>query len=228
MASSISRIREDFDRIALLTESHGGSRDTYYKFLLRSIPPHCEKILDIGCGAGEFTRLLASSAKSVTGIDLSPQMIRLAEQQSAGYSNIEYVTDDVMRLSLPDESYDCVVSIATLHHLPLNEALQKMKNLLKAGGVLVINDLVADAGLADKAMGVFACGVSVARRVWKTGRIRPPKQLREAWNEHGKGETYLTLDEVKEMCRQHLPGARIHRHLLWRYTVIWNKSALSQ
>ena len=223
MKASIDQIREEFDRIALLTERHGIASDIYHNYLIQFLPPHSENALEIGCGTGEFTRLLATRARSVVAIDLSSQMMRLAKSQSANCQNIEYLPGDVMRLSLPAEAYDCIVSMATLHHLPLVEALLKMKDALRPNGVLIIHDLVAADGLIETATSALAYPASVARRFWQTGRIRPPREVREAWDEHCRNEVYLTLAEVREMCRQYFPGARIQRHLLWRYTVVWNK-----
>ena len=226
MTVSTHQVREDFDRIALLTEQGGAvERALYHSYLLSHLPPQCESALEIGCGAGAFTRLLATRAGRVVGSDLSPQMIRRAlEQQSVSGSHIEYILGDVMCLSLLPESFDCIVSIATLHHLPLAQALLKMKDALKPGGRLIIHDLVADEGLVDRGISALAYPVNAALRFWHTGRILPPKELRAAWNEHGRHESYLTLTEVKEMCRRYLPGARVRRHLLWRYTVVWSKS----
>jgi ubiquinone/menaquinone biosynthesis C-methylase UbiE len=223
MSASTHQIREEFDRIALLTERHGSVGDFYHNQLARHIPPHAEKAFEVGCGAGQFTRLLASRVRSVVALDLSSQMIRLAKSQSADYKNIEYLHGDFMRLSLPAQAYDCIVSIATLHHLPLEQALLKMKNALKPNGVLILHDLVADDGIVDRGMSVLAYPVSVAWRFWKTGQIRMPGEVRKAWAEHGKSEVYLTIAEVREMCRQYLPEALAERHLLWRYTVVWCK-----
>jgi ubiquinone/menaquinone biosynthesis C-methylase UbiE len=223
MNTSTHQIREEFDRIALLMERHGSVRDVYRNYLSQQFPPHFENALEIGCGTGEFARLLATRARSVVAVDLSPQMIRLAEARSANCRNIEYLQGDVMRLSLPAEGYDCIVSMATLHHLPLGEALLKMKDALKPNGVLIIHDLVAADGLVERFRSALAYPVSVARRFWKAGRMRAPREVREAWAEHGKGEVYLTLNEVSEMCQQYLPGARIQRHLMWHYTVVWHK-----
>jgi len=227
MSASMRQVREEFDRIALLTEREGGrgAGDIYYDHLLRLLPPRPENVLEVGCGAGAFTRLLASRARSVTALDLSPEMIRLARLQSAGRDNVEHVLGDFMQLSVPAEGFDCVVSIATLHHLPLAPALLKMKGALKPGGVLVINDLVADGGLADSCLSALAWPVSAARRFLKTGRPRIQREVREAWAEHGRNEPYLTMAGVREMCREHLPSARVKRHVLWRYTVVWCKHA---
>jgi SAM-dependent methyltransferase len=223
MNASMYQIREDFDRIALLSESHGCLSDIYHHYLINHLPSHYENALESGCGTGEFTRILASRAQSITAIDISPQMLRLAQKQSANFSNIEYLLGDIMRTTLPSENYNCVVSIATLHHLPLEQALLKMKDALKPGGTLIIHDLVRDDRFFDRLISMLACPVSVTRRFWKTGRMRAPRDVRKAWAEHGKGEVYLTLDEVREVCRQYLPEAHIKRHLLWRYTVVWRK-----
>lgn len=225
MDESTPRIREEFDRIALLNERHGSGRvgDIYHDYLMQHLPPRLENALEIGCGSGEFTRHLASRARNVVALDLSSEMIRLAKARSASYPNIEYQLGDVMRLPLPAEEFDCIVSIATLHHLPLEQALLKMKDALKPNGMLVIHDLAADDSILDRGMSALAYPVSVLRRFWNTGQMRMPREVRKAWAEHGKHETYLTLSEVREMCRQYLPEALIKRHLLWRYTVVWRK-----
>jgi ubiquinone/menaquinone biosynthesis C-methylase UbiE len=223
MSAPVDQIREDFDRIALLAESHGDVGDTYHGYIQRHLPLHCESALEVGCGTGRFTRLLAGRARKVVAVDLSPQMIRLARQYSAAYPHIEYVLGDAMRLSLPAESFDCIASLATLHHLPMEQALSKMKNTLKPNGVLIIHDLVADDGLVDRVRTALAYPATVAKRFWRRGRLRDAREVRKAWEEHGKGEAYLTLNGVREMCRQYLPGAQIRRHWLWRYTVIWHK-----
>lgn len=225
MTISTRQVRSDFDRIALLTERCGGEREIYHRYLLSQLPERCESALEVGCGDGAFTRRLAARAQRTAGIDLSPQMLRLARARSASYTSVDYILGDVMRLSLPSESYDCIVSIATLHHLPLAPALEKMKSMLKPGGVLLIHDLLADAGPFDRGLSALALPVNLCLRLWKTGRLLPPKILREAWAAHGKHETYLTLREVREICDEYLPEAMVRRHLLWRYTVVWYKCA---
>jgi SAM-dependent methyltransferase len=227
MDEATSRVREEFDRIALLTERHGGDRagGVYYNYLMRQLPPRLESALEIGCGSGSFTRLLASRARNVLALDLSPEMIRMAKAESSSHTNVEYRPGDVMRLALPAEGFDCVVSIATLHHLPLEPALLRMKDALKPGGVLVIHDLVSDGGVIDRGLSALAYPLSAARRFWETGRVRTPREVREAWDAHGRDEVYLTPAEVREMCRRHLPRALFKRHLFWRYTVAWRKRA---
>jgi hypothetical protein len=59
----------------------------------------------------------------------------------------------------------------------------------------------------------------------KTGRFRPPLAVRRAWAEHGRDEIYLTLAEVRSLCEDLLPGAIVTKHLLWRYSIIWQKTS---
>jgi ubiquinone/menaquinone biosynthesis C-methylase UbiE len=74
MSAPTHRVREEFDRIALLTESHGGGAgDVYYDYLVRCLPPRPEKVLEIGCGAGAFTRLLAPRARVASRPSIFPR-----------------------------------------------------------------------------------------------------------------------------------------------------------
>lgn len=222
MKASTEQIREDFDQTAMLPE-HGGPLDAYYGWLLRHLPPQCESALEIGCGTGSFTRRLATSARKVTGLDLSPQMIHLAREQSADYPNIEYLIGDLLQLAMPEESFGFVISIATLHHLPAERALLKIKSLLAPGSLLIIHDLIADNGLLEMCRSALAAPLNLALRFLKTGRPWPRREVRAAWAAHGQHDVYLTLAEVKKLCEQFLPGAQIRHHLLWRYTIIWRR-----
>ena len=49
------------------------------------------------------------------------------------------------------------------------------------------------------------------------------KEVREAYAEHGKTDTYATLPQIKQVCDAILSGAQINRHLFWRYSIIWKK-----
>jgi trans-aconitate methyltransferase len=51
-------IREDFDRLAQFDADAWSHNSHYHAYLLRHVPPRCADSLDVGCGAGAFTRLL--------------------------------------------------------------------------------------------------------------------------------------------------------------------------
>lgn len=216
-------IQSDFDRIALLTDEGWNHNAHYHARLLNQIPQRCRRILEIGCGAGEFSRLLAARAESVLAIDLSPQMIRLARERSKLYANVEFVNADVLTYQLPDDYFDCVATLTTLHHLPAERVLGRIKKTLKPGGVFVCLDLYQRSNLSDLLFDGVAYPLNLFLRLMKTGRPRPPREVREAYAKHGETDTYLTLSQVERVCANVMPGAQVSRHLFWRYSVVWKK-----
>lgn len=224
----MQQVREDFDRIALLTADEAEAPKPYSDYLLRQIPSDCDRLLEIGCGFGAFTRVLADRARHITAIDLSPQMIEVAKDRSGRYPNLEFILGDFLQLEIPDATYDCIVSIATLHHLPASEALKKMKSALRPGGVLIIHDLLDPDGLFDKALDFIRLPLSCAQQFLQTGRPRSARAVREAWAEHGKHDTYLRAKDVRAMRDEHLAGGNVHTHFLWRYTIVWHKPCQPQ
>jgi predicted TPR repeat methyltransferase len=75
-------VQADFDRIALLANDCWNHNNHYHGFLLQHAPSHCAEALGIGCGTGVFARLLAARADHVLALDLSPNMIQIAMDQS--------------------------------------------------------------------------------------------------------------------------------------------------
>jgi 2-polyprenyl-3-methyl-5-hydroxy-6-metoxy-1,4-benzoquinol methylase len=216
-------VQRDFDRIAALSQARWDHNAQYHGYLSRHIPTYCEAALDVGCGTGTFSRLLAERAGRVVALDLSPRMIEVAKERSKQYANIEFEVADATEWVPGSEQFDCVVSIAMLHHVAAEEMLVKMAGLLRDGGTLAILDLCESEGLKDLFREMAAVPVSMALRLIKTGRLREPPEVRAAWTEHGRHDTYATLSEARRVCERVLPGARVRRHLLWRYSIIWRK-----
>jgi len=226
----MSAIEKDFDRLAQLDDGGWTHNNHYHKFLLRHVPRNCLRALEIGCGTGAFARRLAKLSQQVTALDLSAEMIRVARSRSGRLDNLEYQCADVMSCDLPNENFDCVATIATLHHLPLRKALARLKNSIKAEGVLLVLDLFEPErslrkvnGWRDAFLNVAALGTSGSLRLIHNGRLRPPRAVRAAWNEHGKTDSYPTMESVRALCTELLPGAQLRQHLLWRYSIVWRK-----
>jgi ubiquinone/menaquinone biosynthesis C-methylase UbiE len=222
MDESMHKVRADFDRIALLS---GDSihNDSYLGYLLRHVPWGCDDALEIGCGTGAFSRLLAQRARRVLALDLSPNMIQLARKRARDYPNVDFQCADATEWDYPPEGFDCIASVATLHHLEMTAMLSKMKRALKKGGTLLILDLFENEGAVDTLTSLVAMPVSMSLRLLQTGRLRAPRAVREAWDEHGRTDSYLTLTQVRNICVEMLPGAKVRKHLLWRYSIIWTK-----
>src|SRR6267378_4419292 len=211
----MSTIQKDFDRIALVSPDGSLQNNHYHNFLLRRLPSNCDDVLEIGSGKGEFSRRLAASSGRVLALDLSPEMIRIARAHSEHLPNIEYQLADVMSYDLPPDHFDCIASIATLHHLPLREIILKMKAALKPEGVLLILDLfepernlVKPAGFFDSVIvNALAIPLSVGLRLIHHGRLLPSRAARDAWAAHERHDIYPTMDEVRAVCAEILPGA---------------------
>lgn len=225
MAETMSTVQADFDRLALLSGEEWDHSSQYHDFLLRYLPSPCRESLEIGCGAGAFSRLLAKSSDRVLALDLSPNMIRIAKERSALFPNIDFQVADVMSRELPREKFDCIATVATLHHLPMAEVLPKIKSALKVNGVLLILDLFQAEGLVDAVTSALAVPVSIGLKLIRHGRVTTPRHVRAAWAEHGRHDSYLTLAQVHRVCADMLPGAAVRKHLLWRYSIIWKKAA---
>jgi SAM-dependent methyltransferase len=214
----------DFDQIALLPSSGFDHNAHYHDVLLRVLPPHTNQALDVGCGTGQFTRLLAARADRVLALDLSANMIAGARRQSAAFRNIDFRQADALNWDWPTERFDSIVSVAALHHLPTEDILAKMKAALRSGGILAVLDLRRTANMAERLLlGAIAFPSSMALHLFHTGRLRPEPEVRRMWIEHGKTDRYLSVEDVRRICRPILPGATIRRHLLWRYSLVWRK-----
>jgi SAM-dependent methyltransferase len=217
----ILRHAADFDRIALLPDDGFDHNSCYHDFLMRQLGARMDHVLDLGCGTGRFSRLLAERANLVTGIDVSANMIEAARRQSAGSARMRFVHADALQWDWPDEQFEAIVSIATLHHLPLGEILPKIKSALRPGGVFAMLDLRRCGLLGSTVPAPYA----MLLRLIHTGRFREDAETRRLWAEHGKTDRYLTIGEVRRICAPILPEARIRRHLLWRYSMVWRKPA---
>ena len=216
-------VEADFDRLALLDEEGWTANNHYHNFLLKHVPQNCENALEIGCGTGAFARLLAERSKLVVALDLSSEMIRIARTRSHTIHNLEFQLEDVMTYDFPESHFDYVCSIATLHHLPQRELLLKIKKALRPGGVLVVLDLVESRSVIERMLDVTGMGVSVSLRLVHNGRLKPPAEVRKAWEEHGQHDAYLTVSQVRTLADEILSGAVVKRHLLWRYSLVYHK-----
>lgn len=99
-------------------------------------------VIDLGGGTGFLSEGLAPSVASVHLVESSPEMLAVARQKLAGFSNIQYHQADGLAIPLPDESVDAVLANMYLHHIAEpGQALAEITRLLRPGGRVVITDL---------------------------------------------------------------------------------------
>lgn len=97
-------------------------------------------ILDVGCGTGSLSLLLAESGHAVTGIDFSPGMIAAARAKAAASAtNVRFALGDAAAPDLPAISFDAIVCRQALWALPdRRAALSNWATLLHDGGRLIL------------------------------------------------------------------------------------------
>jgi MPBQ/MSBQ methyltransferase len=108
---------------------------------LDQLPPGTT-VLDVGCGIGGSSRILAREyGFVVTGITISPQQVNRAQQLTPADLPVQFQVDDAMAMSFPDASFDVVWSIEAGPHMPDKAVFAKeLLRVLKPGGVLVVAD----------------------------------------------------------------------------------------
>lgn len=217
-------IKADFNEIALLgPEPAWNHNNCYFPYLLRRIPPGAETCLDIGCGKGELSALLAERVRKVVAVDFAENMIAFARRENAR-GNIEYVPGDILEMDFPPASLDVIISTATAHHLPFEWLLEFAKEKLRPGGRLLLLDLARARTVADYIVWGAAFFPNAAMNLIKNGRLhKDDPHAAELWRRHGRHDTYMTLGEIRRLAEKHLPGAAVRRLLFWRYSLIWEK-----
>ena len=131
-------------------ELHSAMAERWMKEIRAQLPAGERlRILDVGCGAGFFSVLLAKEGHRVTGVDLTPDMIEnakiLAAEENA---DCEFIVMDAENLDFPDGTFDVVISRNLTWTLPhVRRAYRDWVRVLKKGGVLLNFD--ANYGLSD-------------------------------------------------------------------------------
>ncbi|HEY3542611.1 MAG TPA: class I SAM-dependent methyltransferase [Gaiellaceae bacterium] len=105
-------------------------QDVAFDELLAAAP---RRVLDAGCGRGDFAERLASAGLDVVGLDQSERMIELTRARG-----IEAVVGDIARLPFPEASFDAACANHVLYHLPdVDRGLAELARVLRPGARLV-------------------------------------------------------------------------------------------
>jgi ubiquinone/menaquinone biosynthesis C-methylase UbiE len=102
-----------------------------------------KKVVELGCGTGEYVLWYAThGAADATGVDLSEGSLALAEEKrrSGSVSNARFVARDILKLDLPDNTFDYSYSVGVLHHTgDPYRGFQHLCRITKPGGVVVVS-----------------------------------------------------------------------------------------
>jgi tRNA (cmo5U34)-methyltransferase len=157
--STLAEIAARFDRnVDLYSNLEGGqptATDAAFsmELIVDSIlacSPHLKSVLDVGCGAGNYTLRLLSrkSPLDCTLLDLSGPMLTRAKERitRVNEGRSQFVQGDIRTAQLPEDSYDAIMAAAVLHHLrddgDWEKVFARLYSLLKPGGSLWISDFI--------------------------------------------------------------------------------------
>lgn len=144
------RVLDQFTRqagayAALVNTQQAGPRADPLIGLMEPQADH--RVLDVGCGSGQFAVAIASMVAEVVGVDLTPAMLDQARAHAVamGIGNVRWEVGDSVALPVEDASFDVVVSRSMFHHAAQPAAtLAEMRRACAAGGRLFVSDLSPD------------------------------------------------------------------------------------
>ncbi|MEO8253845.1 MAG: class I SAM-dependent methyltransferase [Flavobacterium sp.] len=157
--STVNEIKERFDnevgRFSNLETGQVATMDAKLSLELitctaRAVKPDAKTILDLGCGAGNYTLKMLSKVPDLncTLIDLSPNMLNKAKERvsEATTGEVKTIQGDIREIELPKNHFDIILAGAVLHHLREDAdwelVFQKLFDSLTLGGCFLISDLL--------------------------------------------------------------------------------------
>jgi SAM-dependent methyltransferase len=205
-----------FDPIAEMYERYADINDAVFRpHLERMLPASGQRGIDLGCGSGRFTGLLADRCGEVLGVDVAEREVAIAEAKRAR-PNIEYRVVSLLDVSAEkDGPFDVVLSVNTLFHLfadrDVDDVLGHVRSLVAPGGTAVIVDVVTPgprAILIHRWWGVTDAARTLRRRrslgdAWAVLRLRQ----HPVWMQHARRNQPLTRPDFHERYEAHFPGA---------------------
>ena len=218
---SYDHLAARYDRISALL---GAELRTW---LLFHLPARGDRALDLGCGTGRPTALLADRYDEVLAVDLSGPMVEFARRRRPA-PNVRYEQRDLRDVTTDqDGRFDLVFSAYALHHVELDSALHRIRSLVRPGGQVLLVDVVDDRSavprqwLRRQAWRTLAADLRYRRRPLRDAVELLRLQLDPDWLDHQAGERLRSAADWDAHCRVVLPGATITplhraRALDWR------------
>ena len=146
-------------------------------------------LVELGCGTGFYTPVLAAVADSVVATDLSTGMIAFAKQRTSA-ANVKFQPEDCERTSFPAESFETAFISLVMHFTEPSKTVAEMHRILKPGGTLIIANLDP---LALKGLARLRCWTRILYHGFVGYRTKPPK---------GFGKNLMTGNQLRELLEK--------------------------
>jgi ubiquinone/menaquinone biosynthesis C-methylase UbiE len=115
----------------------------YRRALARHLSAFAGEVLDLGCGTGIFTEMLAPRCKRMVGIDIAASLVDKARAKCANLDNVNFVETSATSLPFGDSEFDAVVSFGeTISHIQdFGKAFAEVGRVLRPGGIFLFSVL---------------------------------------------------------------------------------------
>ncbi len=181
---------------------------TYLHTLLEERNARPRRILDLACGTGNVTELLAQEGYDVTGVDIAPEMITQARHKAAEHGlAIGYHVQDAAELDLPGERFDlCISLFDSLNYIiepdRLARALTRVVAHLTGNGLFIF-DPNTDFALVNQ--------------FFDQDNLGSDDRLRYQWRSEYFADTRLCRVQMRFWFRQDDGTDRIFEEIHWQY-----------
>ncbi|MFI7006520.1 class I SAM-dependent methyltransferase [Streptomyces sp. NPDC050145] len=190
----------------------------FHRWILRQVPKHFDRALDIGSGTGDLARLLGHRANKVLGVDSDPVIVAQARHLTPTGTPVAFTVADAMT-NTPAGRFEVITCVAAIHHLPFAQALDTFRRLLAPGGRLVVVGLFRPQTRGDHLLGLTSVPLNPAMGWLKNKGRRSPRPLSMTAPTRAADMTFADLACTAQAL---LPGVQLRRRLFWRYTLVWH------
>lgn len=212
---------EEFDDLAALVEK---AREGHFARLLDEQIPFGARVLECGCGTGQFSNFLGIAHRTVFGTDLALNSLSMAEdfRRKHQLERVFFLQMNLFRPVFPPRSFDYIICNGVLHHTaqPAN-GFGQLARLLRPGGYLIVG-LYHRYGRIPTDFRRFLFRLTGERFQFLDPRIRKValgKQRRDAWyadqyqnpheSKHTVSEVLTWLDRFDCELVKTIPGTRL-------------------
>lgn len=107
--------------------------------MLSSVIKEGDKVLELGCGTGYFTKELIRFNAEITAIDISPELIEEA-RKTIQAENVSFNIQNACQMEFIDNIFDVVLGSSVLHHLDLEKAVSEIYRVMRPGGLIAFTE----------------------------------------------------------------------------------------
>jgi SAM-dependent methyltransferase len=178
------------------------------------------RIVDFGCGSGANTVLLADRGAHVWGIDISEDLLRLAQRRLAVNSRqgATFIAGSAHDMPFPDNSIDLVFGIAILHHLDLDLVSREVRRVLKPGGRAIFQEPVRNSAVIRFLRSLIpyrAADISPFERPLTDGELASFASGFSGWSVRAFALPHVQVGQVLPIAKQ-----------FWRTWYRWDRTLL--